>query len=427
VIATARTERRKLIAQLPLLVLTVVAILGPLIFAVLLKIQSGTPSDALFGVWVHSSGYAVSLVILSFAANWGFPIMAGVLAGDMFAGEDRQGTWKTILTRSRSLEEVFAGKVLTAVLLALGLGLILAVASLVAGLSLVGAHPLLDFGGRELSPGHVLLLVGVSWLICLPPLLAYTSLAILFSVATRNGIIGVLGPVVVALITQLLNLIGKGVWVHLLLVGSAFDGWHGLFAGHVFLGPLLISLVVSLTWIAAALGGAWRILARRDFIGDGDVSRTGWRAPVRIALASAALIAVLALGSGVGPVGVTARRLTASFAPEFRRLTMLQQNLLGHPIPAGARFRILPMCGTRGTRREGPGDWSCTMHVYVVLPGGTAPLTDTPVSYDLSVQSNGCYKASSPPAYVGAAQIRDTHGRLVVNPLVIIYGCLDIL
>ncbi len=135
-----------------------VAILGPLIFAALLKVQSGTPSDALFGVWVHSSGYAVSLVILSFAANWGFPIMAGVLAGDMFAGEDRQGTWKTILTRSRSLEEVFAGKVLTAVLLALGLGLILAVASLVAGLGLVGAHPLLDFGGRELSPGHVLLL-----------------------------------------------------------------------------------------------------------------------------------------------------------------------------------------------------------------------------------------------------------------------------
>jgi ABC-2 type transport system permease protein len=427
VISTARTERRKLIAQLPLRVLTVVAVLGPLIFAVLLKVQSGTPSDALFGVWVHSSGYAVSLVILSFAANWGFPIMAGVLAGDMFAGEDRQGTWKTILTRSRSLEDVFAGKVLTAVLLALGLGLILAVASLVAGLSLVGAHPLLDFGGRELSPGHVLLLVSLSWLICLPPLLAYTSLAILFSVATRNGIIGVLGPVVVALITQLLNLIGKGVWVHLLLIGSAFDGWHGLFAGHVFLGPLLVSLVVSLAWIAGALAGAWRILARRDFIGEGDATRSGWRAPVRIALASAALITVLALASSIGPAGVTAGRLTASFAPEFRRLTTLQQNLLGHPIPAGARFRILPICGTRGTRREGPGDWACTMHVYVVLPGGTAPLTDTPVSYDLSVQSNGCYKASSPPAYVGAAQIRDTHGRLVVNPLVIIYGCLNIL
>ncbi len=427
VISASRAERRKLLAQLPLRVLTVVVVLGPLAFAVLLRVQSGAPSDALFGAWVHSSGYAVSLVILGFASNWGFPIMAGILAGDLFAGEDRQGTWKTILTRSRSLEEMFAGKLLAAILLALGLGLLLAVASLVAGLSLAGAHPLVDFGGRELSPGHVLMLVVLSWLICLPPLLAYTSLAILFSVATRNGIIGVLGPVVVALITQLLNLIGKGVWVHLLLIGSAFDGWHGLFAGHAFLGPLLVSLVVCLIWIAIALGSAWRILNRRDFIGEGETPRTGWRAPLRIALASTVLIGALALASGVGPAGITAARLSASFAPEFRRLTALQQKLLGHPIPAGTRFRILSTCGARHSRREGPGDWTCTMHVYVVLPGGTAPLTDTPVSYDVSVQSNGCYKASSPPAYVGQAQIRDTRGQLVVNPLVIIYGCLNIL
>ena len=67
-------------------------------------------------------------MILSFAANWGFPIMAGILAGDMFAGEDRQGTWKTILTRSRSPEEMFAGKVPTAPVLPPGLALILAVA-----------------------------------------------------------------------------------------------------------------------------------------------------------------------------------------------------------------------------------------------------------------------------------------------------------
>ncbi|HEY2006869.1 MAG TPA: ABC transporter permease [Solirubrobacteraceae bacterium] len=423
----ARTEQRKLIAQLPLRVLTVVCVLGPLVFAILLKVQSGTPSDALFGAWVHTSGFAVSLVILSFAANWGFPIMAGVLAGDLFAGEDRQGTWKTILTRSRTLSEIFAGKVLTAMVLALALGTLLAVSGLVAGVVLVGAHPLTDLGGRELSPGHVLVLVATSWLVCLPPLLAYTSLAVLFSVASRNGIIGVLGPVVVALVTQLLNLIGKGVWVHLLLIGSAFDGWHGLFAAHAFLGPLVVSLAVSVLWIAAALGAAWRILERRDFVSDAETTRTGWQTPIRIALGATLIIGLLALASSLGPAGVTARRLTASLAPEFRRLTLIQQALLGHPIPAGTRYRILPTCGGRGAKREGPGDWTCTMNVYVILPGGTQPLTDTPVSYDVSVQSNGCYKASSPPAYVGQAQIRDRRGQLVVNPLVTIYGCLNIL
>ena len=89
-------------AQLPLRLLGVVCVLGPFAFAVLLKVQSGAPADALFGAWVHTSGFAVSLVVLGFAGNWGFPIIAGVLAGDLFAAEDRHGTWKTILTRSRT-------------------------------------------------------------------------------------------------------------------------------------------------------------------------------------------------------------------------------------------------------------------------------------------------------------------------------------
>ena len=45
----------------------------------------------------------------------------------------------------------------------------------------------------------------------------------LFSVATRNGIVGVLGPALVDLVVQLLALVGTGVWLHLLLVSSGFD------------------------------------------------------------------------------------------------------------------------------------------------------------------------------------------------------------
>ena len=92
--------------------------------------QSGTPSDALFGVWVHSSGFAVSLVILGFAGSWGFPIIAGVLAGDLFSSEDRHGTWKTILTRACTREDVFAGKLLAAGTWAIGLTALLAASSL---------------------------------------------------------------------------------------------------------------------------------------------------------------------------------------------------------------------------------------------------------------------------------------------------------
>jgi ABC-2 type transport system permease protein len=79
-----------------------------------LKVQSGTPSDALFGAWVHSSGFAISLVILGFAGTWGVPVIAGLLGGDLFASEDRHGTWKTILTRSCRRADLYVAKLLAA-------------------------------------------------------------------------------------------------------------------------------------------------------------------------------------------------------------------------------------------------------------------------------------------------------------------------
>jgi ABC-2 type transport system permease protein len=408
--------------------LTVVCLLGPFAFGGLLRIQSGSPTDALFGVWVHTSGFAVSLVVLGFAANWGFPIVAGVLAGDLFACEDRLGTWPTILTRSRSLEDVFAGKVLAAGAFALGLAVLLSLSSLVAGVALVGVQPMLDLAGRELSAWHLLALVSLSWLISLLPVLAYTSLAILCSVASRNGIVGVLGPILVALLTQLLALLGNGVWIHLLLIGSGFDGWHGLFVAHPFFGPLVVSMLVCLLWIAGALAASWWILSRREFdAGESSRRRGGWQAPVRIVAASMAVVALLGLATNLGPAGVTAPRLSGSLGASFRRLIIVQQGELGHPIPAGAQYRIVPRCTRRSARPVGPGDWSCTMNVYILLARGTQPLTDTPVSYDVNVQSNGCYKAQSPPLTVGQAVLHDTRGRTVVNPIVTIYGCFNVL
>lgn len=424
--AVARVERRKLLAQVPLRLLVAVCVLGPVLFAVLLQAQRGTPADALLGAWARSSGYAVSLVVLGFAANWGFPLIAGVLAGDLLASEDRQRTWPTILTRSRTLGEVLAGKVLAAFAFALALGVLLAVVSLLAGLAVMGHVRLVDLTGRELGAGHLLVVVLASWALCLAPLLAYTSLGVLCSAVGRNGIVGVLGPVLVSLLGQLLALVGKGVVVHLLLIGSAFDAWHGLLTGPVRIAPVLVALAVCAAWTAASLGATWAVLRRRELAAGGS-ARLGWRRPLQLAVGGTGLVALLALAAGWGPVGVTAPKLAGAMGPEFRRLTLLQQDLLGHPIPAGSRYRILPRCSQRGGTGQGPGDWSCTMNVYVVLPGARQPLSDTPVSYDVTVQSNGCYKASAPPAYVGASDVRDRRGRVVVNPLVTIYGCVDVL
>lgn len=420
------TELQKLLAQLPTRLLALVALVGPWAFSAVLRVQSGTPSDALFGAWVHSSGFAVSLVILGFAGTWGYPIIAGVLAGDLFASEDRYGTWKTILTRSCTREDVFAGKLLAAGTLTVAIGLLLAVSSVVAGVVFSGADSLVNLSGELTGPGRMLALTLVSWLYSLLPVLAYTSVAVLFSIATRNGILGVLAPLLVALASQLLDLIGQGVIVHMLLIGSAFDGWHGLFVARPFLGPLLVSAGVCLAWIAVCLTASWRILRRRDFVAGGDSKGIGWIAPLRVVAIATAVFAVLALCCSLGPNGVTGYRVSAALGPEFNNVTLLQQALIGRHAPAGARLNVLPNCNRRGAADVGPGDWNCNLYVY--LPQAkSVPFQQTAVEYEVSVEYNGCYKAQSPPAFLGGPTMPAQGGRTVTNPLFIVYGCFNVL
>jgi ABC-2 type transport system permease protein len=426
VFAAYQTELLKLSSQLAVRLLVLVCAIGPFAFSALLKVQSGSPADALFGAYVHSSGFAVSLVVMGFAGSWGFPLIAGLVAGDQFASEDRHNTWKTILTRSCSLGELFTGKLLAAATFAVAMLAVAMASSLLAGLILVGGHGLVDLSGDLQSSGRSLALTIVSWALCVLPLLAYVSLAALFSVASRNGIVGVVGPIVIALATTLIDLIGKGVWVHLLLIGSAFGGMYGLFTAHPFLGPLIITSLVSLVWIAGCIGAAWFILRRRDFLAGSAVRAPSWHAPLRVVAATTVVIAVLAVASNLGPIGISSHRLNTAIGAAFNNVSLLQQRLIGRIAPAGARLDVQPFCNRRGAKSEGPGDWLCNVYVYLPQPNAV-PFQRTNVEYDVSVRYDGCYKAQSPPTFIGGPTMTDVRGRSVVNPLFVVYGCFNTL
>ena len=255
-------------------------------------------------------------------------------------------------------------------------------------------------------------------------MLAFTSLAVLLSIATRNGIVGVVGPALIDLVMQLLLLVGSGVWLHLLLASSAFQDWYALFTSHPYFGPLVVACIVSVIWIVASLAGSWLLIRRRDYAGTAVSRRPGWVVPVRVAVGSAALVAFLAIASNWGPAGDTAARLKASINPSFNNLTILQQRELGRTVAPGAKLTVLTNCSRRAATPTGPGDWICTLDVFIPQPGAE-PFNQTPVTYDVSVQSNGCYKAESPPSFVGQQTMKDAKGNSVVNPLFVIYGCFN--
>src|SRR5205814_3217081 len=118
------------------------AMLVPVIFVVVLQLQSGGPNDVPLGRYIRDSGIVTPLVVLLFMSIWGFPLITALVAGDIVASETNNGTLKTILTRSRERGEVFVGKVLASLTYTLAVILGMATVGTVAASIAWGFHPL---------------------------------------------------------------------------------------------------------------------------------------------------------------------------------------------------------------------------------------------------------------------------------------------
>jgi ABC-2 type transport system permease protein len=257
-------EWSKLSAQLKTRVALLACVVAPFLFAAAIRVQDSLPEDTLFGRAVKESGFALPLVVLGFSALWVFPVLTSVVGGDVFSAEDRYGTWKTVLTRSRRRSDVFAGKVAAALVFSLLATVVLAMSSVAAGMLVIGSGPLVGLSGALMTPSHALTRVALAWVSVLPPLFGMTAVAVLVSVVTRNSAAGIGLPVVAALIMQLYALVDGPEIVRRLLITSAFTAWHGLLADPPYRSPLVYGTAVSGVYLVISLAIAYRMLQRRD-------------------------------------------------------------------------------------------------------------------------------------------------------------------
>jgi ABC-2 type transport system permease protein len=266
-LTAARVESAKLASQFKARIALVACAIGPFGFAVAMVVQGSLPEDTLFGRAVKDSGFALSLVVLGFAALWVLPTIASIVGGDVFAAEDRYGTWTTLLTRSRSRAEVFAGKVMTALAFTSIAVAALALSSLGAGELGIGHQPLIDLSGGQLPSSQALLRVALAWISVVPPAFGFTALAVLLSVTTRSSVAGIGLPVILGLAMQLYALVDGPEVVRRLLITSAFGAWHGLLTEPPFYGPLVHGTIVSGVYFVVCLTFAYRAFLRRDIGG----------------------------------------------------------------------------------------------------------------------------------------------------------------
>jgi ABC-2 type transport system permease protein len=422
-------ELIKLLAQWPIRLALLACWLGPALLVAAISQQSSLPSDTVFGRWMSQTGWAGPLVVLTFSCSWVLPLLTSLVAGDIFAREDRLGTWRHLLVAVRSPQRIFAAKALASLTIIMLLVAGLAASSIVGGLAAVGNRPLVGLDGHLLAPGQAAGAVLLAWTSALAPTLAFAAVGLLGSVVLGRSPMGLVIPALLALLVQIAQLLPLPVVVRVALPSYAFIAWRGLFTDPAQTGPLVVGIAVSLVLALAAFTLAYLLFMRRDFT-DVAYDGTGRRALVRAVLPLAALLAVtvgvIATATSASGSGIDKVKLDRSVSTAFAHLYRMQTGELHRPDVTEAQLRTSTSCDKGGglVADVGPGnDWRCV--VTWRIPGVTAIGS---AIYQLDVNPDGRYVADGdgPQEVNGFFQVHTATGD-APNPLWQFDGAVDLL
>jgi ABC-2 type transport system permease protein len=260
-------ELRKLRAQKRTYIGLGASVLVPVIFIVALLTGDGGPEDIPFGRYVRDSGLAIPLVGLFFGSIWFFPLVTSLVAGDIVAAEDGNGTLKTILTRSVDRWQIFTGKVLAALSYTFACLLVFVVVGLVVGGLIWGFNPLVSLSGTRISVGRGLALMAAGSLAYYMPMIAVTAIALLLSTLSHNSAAAVVGTLMASLIMQLLGAINALDFLHPYLLSEQFNAWQGFLREPIDWAPIGHAAWVSAAYAIPALAISFTAFLRRDVAG----------------------------------------------------------------------------------------------------------------------------------------------------------------
>ncbi|MFJ5220488.1 ABC transporter permease [Streptomyces sp. NPDC088354] len=389
-----RFELVKLVSQWRIRLLVLACWIAPALFVAAVSRQSTLPVDTLFGRWMLATGWAGPLVMLGFAGTWALPLVTSVVAGDVFASEDRLGTWRHLLVAVRSPRRIFAAKTLASLTVLVLLVAGLACSSTVGGLAAVGNRPLVGLDGHLLAPSDAAVQVLLAWLCALAPTLALAGIGLLGSIALGRSPMGLLLPALVALVMQVAQMMPLPVAVRVALPGYAFIAWNGLFTSPVQLAPLLIGIAVSLVWAVTATVLAYVLFLRRDFTNlsdDGSSRRVVVAGVLPLVGLVVATVAIVAATTSATGSGIEQDKVQRSVATAFAHLYRMQTDQLNRPAVTEDQLKATAACTKAGVsdNAEGAGnDWRCVVSWH--LPGVAA--TGSAV-YQLDITPDGRFVA----------------------------------
>jgi ABC-2 type transport system permease protein len=263
-----RWELRKLVSQKRTYLGFGLASILPVIFVVTQHIRDRHGhGENIFFSEITQSGLATPVLMLLFLSVFMLPLIAALVAGDIVASEDGNGTLKTILTRSVDRGQVFAAKVLTAMTYATLAVFLSAAVATGAGVASWGFNHVRTFSGTVVSAPEALLLVFAANACYLIPLLTVAAIGVLLSTATRNSAASVVGTVGVVILLFILTSIPGLEGIKPYLLTEQFEAWHGLLRTPTDWAPIWHSLWVCSLYAGPALIAGYLVFLRRDVAG----------------------------------------------------------------------------------------------------------------------------------------------------------------
>ncbi len=244
-------------------------ILVPILFVIAIRVQHHHDhgGDFAFSSYLTRSGLAVPLVILLFGAVWMFPLITALVAGDIFASEDHNGTLKTIFTRSLERWQLFAGKALAASTYAVVAILLCGTVAVIAGSIESGFNSLQSLSGTIVSAPKALELVYVALVIYLIPIAAIVCIGLLLSTLTRNSAAAVVGTLMISLLIQLIGILPGMSGAQPYLLSTQFNAWQGLLRTPIDWSPIVQAVWVCALYAIPSLVAAFLVFIRRDVAG----------------------------------------------------------------------------------------------------------------------------------------------------------------
>jgi ABC-2 type transport system permease protein len=264
-----RWELRKLVSQKRTYMGLALVVALPLFFVIFQNVhqRGGHGNGNIFAAQITQSGLATPVLMLLFLSAFLLPVVTALVAGDIVANEDGNGTLKTILTRSVDRGQVFAAKALAAVTYAAIAVYLSAAVATVAGIASWGFHSVTTFSGTTVSAPEALLLVFAANTIYLIPLLTIAAFALLLSTATRNSAAAVVGTIGLVILLFIVAQIPGLEGIQPYLLTEQFQAWQGLLRTPTDWAPIAHSAWVCALYGVPALVAGYLTLLRRDVAG----------------------------------------------------------------------------------------------------------------------------------------------------------------